>query len=293
MPTNSKEKYIINICKSPQDDRDYCYENNDKFPIIFDMRKQLNKVRNQGEQGSCAAFSAACIKEYQEYKDYNFKGYMSPQFFYDNRSNLYDKNPNNDYGMYGRDIMKLLKNIGICKEEDYVYGDIKNKKDIPPEIYKLAKNHTIKSYARVNNLQSLKNSLVKNGPCLICFPVYNTGKHMWYKENDNDEMMGGHAMTVVGYNMDSFIIRNSWGESWGDKGYCYYPFKHWGMHWELWTTVDNKSNPTNNSDKTILPDEPNIRDEKHIPNKAKKNSKIKIISILGLITFIIVCIIMI
>ena len=53
---------------------------------------------------------------------------MSPQFFYDNRSNLYDENPDNDYGMFGRDIMKLLKNIGICKEEDYVYGDIKKKK---------------------------------------------------------------------------------------------------------------------------------------------------------------------
>ena len=47
MPSISKEKYIINICKSPQDDRDYYYENNDKFPIIFDMRKDLNKVDHE------------------------------------------------------------------------------------------------------------------------------------------------------------------------------------------------------------------------------------------------------
>jgi hypothetical protein len=30
----------------------------------------------------------------------------------------------------------------------------------------------------------------------------------------------GHAITIVGYNRDGFIIKNSWGKSWGDKGYA-------------------------------------------------------------------------
>jgi C1A family cysteine protease len=33
---------------------------------------------------------------------------------------------------------------------------------------------------------------------------------------------GGHAIAVVGYTTDRrFIIRNSWGTSWGDRGFAY------------------------------------------------------------------------
>jgi hypothetical protein len=33
---------------------------------------------------------------------------------------------------------------------------------------------------------------------------------------------GGHAITVVGYTADHrFIIRNSWGTTWGDQGFAY------------------------------------------------------------------------
>ena len=33
---------------------------------------------------------------------------------------------------------------------------------------------------------------------------------------------GGHAICIVGYTRDQrFIVRNSWGEGWGDKGFAY------------------------------------------------------------------------
>ena len=32
---------------------------------------------------------------------------------------------------------------------------------------------------------------------------------------------GGHAVAIVGYTEDRFIIRNSWGTTWGDKGFAY------------------------------------------------------------------------
>ena len=32
---------------------------------------------------------------------------------------------------------------------------------------------------------------------------------------------GGHAVALVGYTADRFIVRNSWGTGWGDKGFAY------------------------------------------------------------------------
>jgi C1A family cysteine protease len=39
---------------------------------------------------------------------------------------------------------------------------------------------------------------------------------------------GLHAMLCVGYSEadEMFIVRNSWGEEWGDKGYCYMPYQY-------------------------------------------------------------------
>lgn len=31
----------------------------------------------------------------------------------------------------------------------------------------------------------------------------------------------GHAITIVGYTRNAWIIKNSWGEDWGDDGYFY------------------------------------------------------------------------
>ena len=39
---------------------------------------------------------------------------------------------------------------------------------------------------------------------------------------------GLHAMLIVGYSdrQEVFIVRNSWGTSWGDKGYGYVPYDY-------------------------------------------------------------------
>ena len=212
----------------------------DKYnlPKIIDYRKDLLPVRDQGNQGSCFAMAASCMKEWQEKQDYNLNEYLSPQFLYNQRDNLYDNIKNNDEGMYARDVMKLLNKIGICYEKNYRYGVIEDKKHISMNLYKQAKEHTIKGYAQVLSKEALKYSLKINGPCLIVFPVYNFFDQIW-KKNQGDNLLGGHAMTVVGYTENYFIIRNSWGNQWADNGYSYYFYEDWGLHWEIWTTLDN------------------------------------------------------
>ena len=36
-----------------------------------------------------------------------------------------------------------------------------------------------------------------------------------------DTARGGHAICLVGYTADGFIVRNSWGPGWGDGGFAY------------------------------------------------------------------------
>ena len=141
-----------------------CLNKNYFLPNILDYRNDLLPIRNQGSQGSCYAQAASCMKEWQEKRDYGLNEYLSPQFFYNNRSNLYDDISNNDEGMYGRNVMKLLKNIGICKEKIYPYGLIEDKKKINEACYLQAKEHCIKSYGKIISLEALKYSLKYNGP---------------------------------------------------------------------------------------------------------------------------------
>lgn len=45
---------------------------------------------------------------------------------------------------------------------------------------------------------------------------------------NNGNLLGGHAITIVGYDNDKkiFICRNSYGEQWGDRGYFYMPYDY-------------------------------------------------------------------
>jgi len=46
--------------------------------------------------------------------------------------------------------------------------------------------------------------------------VFNAAEAPWGRH-------GRHAMLIVGYTGNFFILKNSWGTDWGDQGYCYVP----------------------------------------------------------------------
>jgi hypothetical protein len=77
------------------------------------------------------------------------------------------------------------------------------------------------------NLANWKTWLASNGPILVGLSVdsswdnaTNTGGNI--DTFHPDTVRGGHAVAVVGYKTDGrFIIRNSWGTSWGDNGFGY------------------------------------------------------------------------
>lgn len=228
---------LLNIRRSPKDERDWkasaFLPQGQDLPEYLDLRNDLQPVRDQGTQGSCVAMSASCMKEWQEKKDTKFDGYLSPQFIYNLREDV------NSPGMYPRDLMRILTKHGVCPEDDYPYGSTET---ITDSVFKKASNFRIKGYAQVEDIETLKTALATNGVCIIAVPVYNYGSRIWSKDRGDTDLLGGHAMAVVGYNSEGFLIRNSWGFYWESDGYTIFPYEDWDWGvWEAWTTIDEKS----------------------------------------------------
>ena len=71
-----------------------------------------------------------------------------------------------------------------------------------------------------------KQWLAVNGPILAGVQVDQTWMNASRTRGNLDQFkpsnsLGGHAIAIVGYTTDRFIIRNSWGTAWGDKGFAY------------------------------------------------------------------------
>lgn len=233
--------FLLNMVKSPIDKLDYraetIYSDDVPIPKTLDLRMFLQPVTNQGSQGTCSAQVAACIQEYQARKELNLTGdddKFSPQFVYNLR-----EEPGMS-GMTPRETMKILNKDGVCREFLYEYGLIQLPSQMSTDAINDASNFKIKNYAQIDTIKTLKKALVKNGVCYICFPVFNESTRMW-KAAQGETDKGGHAMAVIGYNHEGFIIRNSWGDNWGKNGYTIYPYVDWGAHWEIWTTIDAES----------------------------------------------------
>ena len=81
----------------------------------------------------------------------------------------------------------------------------------------------------------LKAAIVMNGPCFGALPVYSDYCDFWI--NRGQGLQGYHAISIVGYNENGFIIRNSWGKGFCEDGYTVIPYDEFNKLIEIWTVM--------------------------------------------------------
>jgi len=226
---------------------------------LVDLRSTCPAVYNQDKLGSCTANAIAAAYEYDEIKQ-NEKDVFIPSrlFIYYNERKI-EGSVDTDSGAEIRDGIKSISVDGVCTEDMWKYDITKFTECPTQECYDEAKNHKSIEYKRVvQSLEQLKQCLIEGFPFVFGFNVYSSFETKEVAETgdmpmpkEGEELLGGHAVCAVGFddNRRVFIVRNSWGDIWGDKGYFYMPYAfitNTSLCSDFWTVRKVKDLPIQN-----------------------------------------------
>jgi C1A family cysteine protease len=217
------------------------------LPSAVDLRPQMPPVYDQGLLGSCTSNAIGGAFEFELLKQKEPDFIPSRLFIYYNER-VIERSEDEDSGAQLRDGMKTLANQGVCPETMWPYVISQFATKPTAECYAEAKKHLGVTYMRVEqDVAQMRGCVAAGYPFIFGFTVYEsfesaavarTGKVPM--PQGDERTLGGHAMCVVGYDNPKklFIVRNSWGESWGKKGYGTMPYAYFtntDLSADFWT----------------------------------------------------------
>jgi C1A family cysteine protease len=226
-----RRKFHSGISRIPPKDlvfKKFRSVHNSQLPMEVDLRPKMPPVYDQGELGSCTA--NALVAGFQ-YADPDFMG--SRLFLYYNER-LIENSIKEDSGAQLFDGIASLQQFGVCLEASWPY-EISQFDKCPSDVcYQEAEKHKALSVENIYpDLNSMKNSLFQGFPFVVGIEIFQEFESQQVAITGRVPMptqesvsLGGHAVLVVGYTPDSWIVRNSWGPRWGDKGYFYLPYAY-------------------------------------------------------------------
>lgn len=212
----------------------YSYEDS---PISknVDLSIYFPPVKDQGQLGSCTAFSVAAIYEFAAHRN-NKKAAISELFIYYN-ARVLNGNTDIDSGASLLDAINGVKELGACYSESHPY--IIDDFTLEPSQYAFdqAKQQIVEKAYRVEiKEKDIKHAIAAGHPVVFglklfesFYPQNNSGIIQYPSSEEKTlDKHGRHAMLIVGFNDDEklFKVRNSWGSQFGDAGYCYIPYDY-------------------------------------------------------------------
>ncbi|XP_072258359.1 cathepsin S-like [Pyxicephalus adspersus] len=200
------------------------YSSNLDLPSSVDWRdsKCVTRVKNQGLCGSCWAFATVGVIETQNCLKTKQLVELSEQ-------QLVDCDSEND-GCCGGHPIKALDYIthhGVMKAKDYEYSEKKQMCLLKSDD---ALTFNVSKYYALFDEGIMASSLALDGPITVGIDAsddFSQYKDGIFTGDCSDQV--NHAVIIVGYgteydenegkDIDYWIIKNSWGENWGEKGY--------------------------------------------------------------------------
>jgi C1A family cysteine protease len=190
-------------------------------PTSMDWREKgvIAGVKDQGACGSCWAFSAIGALEAANAIQTGTLQTFSEQELVDCAT---------QYGNYGCGgglmdfAYRYIIDKGICTEDDYNYTQVDGKCRADKCTHKKG---TMSKCVDVpdHNEELIKGIIAKTGPVSIAVQAETW---QFYQKGVYDALCGDsldHGVVIVGYGTeqekDYWIVRNSWGRDWGEKGY--------------------------------------------------------------------------
>jgi C1A family cysteine protease len=153
-----------------------------------------------------------------------------------------------DSGAQIRDGIKSVAKLGVCPEPEWPYDINKFATRPPKKCFTHALKYRAVSYQRViQTLNQMKGCLASGYPFVFGFSVYDSFEGDAVAKTGTvpmpapkEKLLGGHAVLAVGYDdkQQRFLVRNSWGKSWGIGGYFTMPYAYMtdsNLCDDLWT----------------------------------------------------------
>ncbi|VBB17771.1 peptidase C1 [Yasminevirus sp. GU-2018] len=203
---------------------------------VIDMRDRCPSVYNQGKLGSCTANALCGNYAFIYMKENNLpldrEDLFSRLFVYWNERQI-EGTTDKDSGASLRDGIRAIDKYGVPLEKYWPYDIAKFAEKPSEEAYLCARHHVPTKSARLDkDADQLRQCLANGDPFVFGFTVYESFESeetaktgIMTVPKPDEKILGGHAVMCVGYDYDKklWIVRNSWGPEWGDKGYFYMP----------------------------------------------------------------------
>lgn len=200
----------------------------------YDLRYLAGPIQDQGSTGACMAFAITGAIDLIARQSGNEVAPLSTmQLYTDTRIAMgsfhYDSGSIPEYAF------NVAKNTGVAFASSWEYSPENMYNKPTEEVHAEAAQNKISGYTEMNKYQAgtffvydVKEMLSQGKPVVLGFRVkdffFNQIGPLESQTNfGTGPQRAGHAVTIVGYDDNigggSYIVKNSWGTSWGDNGY--------------------------------------------------------------------------